>query len=154
MMEKREYPAAPVVAVGAAVCRGGQVLVVKRGQEPALGRWVIPGGRVELGESPEAAAHREIREECGLEIRLGPVAAVVNRVDRDDAGRVRYHFVIIDYLAEYLAGELRPGSDAADARWVDPGLLTDLRITGLSADLLRQSIAWRDRPLSAEPRET
>lgn len=146
MKEKREYPAAPVVAVGAAVCRGGQVLVVKRGQQPARGRWVIPGGRVELGESPEEAVHREIREECGIEIRLGPVAAVVNRLERDDQNRIRYHFVIIDYLAECVAGDLRSGSDAADARWVDPEELPDLGVTSLSADLLRQSLAWRDQP--------
>ena len=117
----REYPAAPVCAVGAVVCYQGKVLLVRRGQEPAHGRWVIPGGGVELGETAEEAARREIREECGIEITVGPVAAVVDRIDRDEAGRVRYHYVIVDYFADYAGGSASPGTDVTDARWVDAG---------------------------------
>jgi 8-oxo-dGTP diphosphatase len=130
----REYPAAPIVAVGAVVVHQGRALLVRRAKAPAEGAWVIPGGGVELGERLEDAVQREVREECGIAIALGPLATVVNRIDRDDAGRVRFHYVIIDYFASYLSGDLAAGSDAADARWVPLGELQDY---GLSAESLR-----------------
>ncbi|MDP3047112.1 MAG: NUDIX hydrolase [Chloroflexota bacterium] len=130
----REYPSAPVVAVGAVVVHQGRALLVRRGRAPAEGAWVIPGGGVELGERVEDAVLREIHEECGISIVLGPLAVVVSRIDRDENGRVRFHYVIIDYFARYQSGVLAPGSDAADARWVSLGELSDY---ALSAESLR-----------------
>ncbi|MEJ5357673.1 MAG: NUDIX domain-containing protein [Desulfobacterales bacterium] len=112
------YPDRPRVAVGAVVLRDGAVLLVKRAFPPSAGVWAIPGGGVLLGETLREAAEREIREETGVEIRaLEPVAAF-DVIEKDDAGRVRFHYVIVDLSAEWVSGEPRAASDAADARWV------------------------------------
>lgn len=118
MAELREYPEAPRIGVGAVVLRDGHVLLVRRDRPPAEGKWSIPGGLVHLGETTEAAAVREVAEECGLKVRLHGLAGVAERIISDPDGRVRYHYVLIDYVATPESGELRPGSDAADCRWV------------------------------------
>ncbi len=115
----REYPDAPRVGVGAVVLDGERVLLVRRGRPPGEGKWSIPGGLVRVGERLEDAAVREVEEECGLRIRILGLCGVVDRVIRaDGSGAVRYHYVIIDYVAAVASGELRPGSDAAEAGWV------------------------------------
>ena len=114
----REYPDHPRVGVGTVVLDGDRVILVKRGRRPAEGKWSIPGGLVDLGESTEAAARREVLEECGIHVRLAGLAGVVERVIRDPDGRVRYHYVLVDYVAHPETRTLRPGSDAAAARWV------------------------------------
>src|SRR5688500_6257844 len=95
----REYPDLPRVGVGAVVLRGDRVLLVKRGGQPSAGKWSLPGGLVDLGETTQEATRREVFEECGLRVRLAGVAGVVDRVVRDGDGRVRYHYVLVDYLA-------------------------------------------------------
>jgi 8-oxo-dGTP diphosphatase len=120
----REYPQAPRVGVGAVVFRDDCVLLVRRGAPPSLGKWSIPGGLVEIGEQLQEAAAREVEEESGIEIRVGELCGVIDRVIRDEpagnggTGRVRFHYVIVDYVAEAIGGTLRAGGDAADARWV------------------------------------
>ena len=114
----REYPERPIVAVGGIVVRDGQVLLVERGREPSVGRWTIPGGAVRVGERLQEAVARELREECGVEVEVGPVVEILDRVVRDGAGRVRFHYVIVDYLARWVAGEPRAGSDARAVRWL------------------------------------
>ena len=104
-------PSQPSVGVGAVVIRDGRVLLIRRGKEPLRGRWLVPGGTLELGETLEEAVVREIREETALEVAPLEVLTVFDRVDRDE-GRVLYHYVIVDYLCEYLSGEPRAGSDA------------------------------------------
>jgi ADP-ribose pyrophosphatase YjhB (NUDIX family) len=117
---RREYPDAPLVGVAAAVFRAdGRVLLVKRGRPPGVGNWGLPGGLLDLGESLEAGVRREVREECGVEIQIGGQAGIFQPVDRDDDGRIRYHYIVIDYWASHLSGEPIAQDDAADAAWVD-----------------------------------
>jgi 8-oxo-dGTP diphosphatase len=113
----REYPEHPLVGVAAIVVRAGQVLLVQRGREPAKGLWGLPGGVLELGETLAEGVRREVLEECGVEVEVGPLAAVFEPMQRDDAGRLRYHYVVLDYLARYVAGEARPADDADDVGW-------------------------------------
>jgi 8-oxo-dGTP diphosphatase len=137
---RREYPSAPIAAVGAIVRKDDQVLLVRRGQEPAKGRWVIPGGAVELGEATEEAVRREIREESGIEISVGPLATVVDRIERDEQGRVRYHYLIVDLFASYVSGEPRAATDAAEARWVSGDELANFDLSPESLALCRQAL--------------
>lgn len=123
---KREYPDAPIVAVGAIVIHEDKVLLVKRAHEPSKGLWSIPGGVVELGEPVREALKREVKEECGLEIEVGPVFEVVDSIVRDDEGRLRFHYAIIDFLARPKGGELCVASDAEAARWFGAGELNEL----------------------------
>lgn len=130
------YPDAPRPAVGAVVFKDHAVLLVRRGQPPALGMWAIPGGSVRLGETLQTAAEREILEETGIVIRAGEPVFVFDVVERDDSGEVKYHYVIVDLAAEYVAGDPRPGDDAADARWVSPDDLATLCVNPATRRLL------------------
>jgi 8-oxo-dGTP diphosphatase len=114
----RRRPSHPVVGVGGVVFRGGKVLLVQRGKPPLEGRWVVPGGAVELGESLEAAVAREVREETGILVRPREVVLVFDRIEREADDVVAYHYVIVDYLCDDLGGDLQPGSDARDAAFV------------------------------------
>jgi 8-oxo-dGTP diphosphatase len=116
----REYPAHPVVGVGAVVVRDGKALIIKRAHEPRKGEWSLPGGLLELGESLQDAARREIKEETSLDVEVGPVIETFDRVHRDDQGRIRYHFVIVDFVCWPNQGEALPGSDADGVAWVTP----------------------------------
>lgn len=140
---RREYPDAPIVTVGLIVRRNGRVLLVQRGKEPNKGRWSIPGGAVEPGETLRAAAEREVREECSIETRAGDVAGVFEVIIPEASPHPRYHYVIIDFLAEYVSGELAHASDSADARWVNLAELNELDVTEparqLISNLLSQS---------------
>ena len=113
----REYPERPIVGVGAVVFDGDRVLLVRRGHEPLKGEWSLPGGAVEAGETLEAAVAREVLEETGLEVEVGPMIDVLDRISVDPDGRVRYHFVLIDYLCRPIGGTLCCATDAADATW-------------------------------------
>lgn len=114
----REYPEHPRVGVGAVVLHGDRVLLVQRGRPPGVGKWSLPGGLVELGETTAEAVRREVREECGLDVRLVDVVGVIDRVTRDGDGRVRYHYVLVDYVARAESDRVQAGSDAADARFL------------------------------------
>jgi len=114
----REYPRSPVPAVGAFVLRGDAILLVKRARPPAAGRWSVPGGAVEPGETIEAATVREVHEECGILVRAMGVFNVADLIERDDAGRIRFHYVLIDIECEYISGVPVPGSDASTTAWV------------------------------------
>jgi mutator protein MutT len=94
----RQYPDRPFVGVGAVIVDGGRVLLVRRKHEPLAGEWSLPGGAVEVGETLEECVIREMREETGLDVEVGPVIEVFDRITRDGAGRVQYHFVLVDYL--------------------------------------------------------
>ncbi len=118
MPDHREYPARPICGVGVVVRKDDSVLLIKRGRAPYLGAWTIPGGAVELGESLRDAAIREIREECGIEIRLGDLLQAFDLMSRDEQGKLQYHYIIIDFAATYAGGDLHAGDDVSDARWV------------------------------------
>jgi len=123
---KRRYPKAPVVSVGAIIIKVNKVLLVKRAHEPSRGLWSIPGGVVELGETAQEALRREVKEECGLKIDIGPVFDVVNAIVKGKNGRIVYHYVIIDFLARYKSGNLKIASDIRNARWFRKDEITDL----------------------------
>ena len=139
-MSDREYPARPILAVGTVVVRDGCVLLARRGKAPSQGKWSVPGGAVDVGESLEAAARREIREECGIEVELTDTLEVIQRITRDDAQRVRFHYVIVDYVARWLSGEPRPSDEASEVRWVRPEELDALDMTAGTAEVVRRML--------------
>jgi 8-oxo-dGTP diphosphatase len=114
---KREYPDSPLVGVGAVIVKGNHVLLIRRGTAPLLGEWSLPGGVLECGESLREAVVREAREETGLVVEAGEMLGVYERVIPGDQGRVRYHYVLLDFLCRPVGGELKAGSDAADVGW-------------------------------------
>ena len=137
----REYPDYPRVGVGAIVLHAGRVLLVKRGQAPALGLWSVPGGLVDVGETTVDAARREVEEECGLKVRVAGLVGVLDRVTRDADGRVRYHWVLVDYLAFPETDDtITAGSDAAEVRWVTIDEVEQLPITEGLADMIRRAV--------------
>jgi len=140
----RRYPERPIVAVGAVIVEANRVLLVKRGNEPLKGEWSLPGGAVEIGETLAGALVREAREETGLDLEVGPVVEALDRIVRDAAGRVEYHYVIIDYLCRALSGIAMHGSDADDVRWVGAGELQDLHLTARVTGVIEKarSLNW------------
>ncbi len=146
----REYPPAPLVGVGAIVLDGARVLLVQRGRPPALGRWSVPGGLVEIGEPVEAAVRREVAEECGLRVRVHDLVGYVDRIVRDAAGRVQYHYVLLDFLATPESGTACAGSDARAVRWTTLEALAALETTeGLEA-MIRRALALNAARLAQE----
>lgn len=148
MSDGREYPVVPRVGVGAVVLDGLRVLLVRRGKAPAHGKWSLPGGLVELGETTREAVHREIAEECGLQIRVVEVCGVLDRVVRDGEGRIRYHWVLVDYVAFPESGTLCAASDADEAQWVEVDQVERLDTTDGLVEMIRraQAIVERTRP--------
>ncbi|MEM4705916.1 MAG: NUDIX hydrolase [Candidatus Methanomethylicaceae archaeon] len=113
----RVYPDRPIVGAGILTIENGKVLLIKRGNEPNKGLWSIPGGMVKLGESPEEAAIREFKEETGLDAIIENLLGVFNVVIKDEYGKIKYHYIVIDYLGKVIGGTLKPGSDVIDAKW-------------------------------------
>jgi len=136
----RRYPPRPVVGVGAVIVDEGRVVLIKRKYEPLAGQWSLPGGTLEIGESLEAGVAREMREETGLEVAVGPVVDVFDRILLDTDGRVRYHFVLIDYLCRPIGGSLVAGSDVADAVLADPGALAPFRLTPKAISVIDRAL--------------
>lgn len=162
----RRYPTRPIAGVGVVIlvsegtewgrraptsdrARGGAgvpaarndgVVLIKRKHEPLAGHWSLPGGTLDLGETLESAAAREALEETGLVVDVGPVVDVFDRILLDEAGKVRYHFVLIDYLCRPIGGALRAGSDAVDVAIADPNELENFRLTGKAFDVIQKAI--------------
>lgn len=136
----RRYPERPVVGVGAVIVQDGRVVLIRRRFEPLAGQWSLPGGTLELGETLEAAVAREMLEETGLVVEVGPVVEVFDRILLDPDARVRYHFVLIDYLCRPVGGALVAASDVADAVWADPGDLARYRLTVKATTVIERAM--------------
>lgn len=127
-----------MVGVGAVIFKNDQLLLVKRRFEPKAQFWSLPGGLVEWGETVEEAIIRETREECGIEIDPIRLVDVIDFIDRDERGEIRYHYVLVDFEACYLGGEVAPQSDAADARWFSPSELTEISLPEITRKFLQK----------------
>ncbi|MGF1457007.1 MAG: NUDIX hydrolase [Alphaproteobacteria bacterium] len=137
----RLYPDRPIVAVGALVWKGENLLMIRRGKPPRAGEWSLPGGRQELGESLEETFHREVYEETGVMADILCLAAAVDSIHRDTRGQVSYHYTLIDYTALWHSGEPRPGPDELDAAWMSPAERARLDLWPVTRDVIAQS--WR-----------
>ena len=149
--DSREYPARPIVGVGAVVyvtpgdaaalgLPSPGVILVRRGHPPLAGEWSLPGGTLEVGETLDGAIAREVAEETGLVVRVGPVIDVFDRIMLDDQERVQYHFVLVDYLCRPAGGTLRAGSDAVDIVIADPAALESFRLTEKAASVIARGV--------------
>jgi 8-oxo-dGTP diphosphatase len=138
-------PRAPVVGVGGVLVHEGRVLLARRGKEPLLGRWVVPGGTVELGETLEEALVREMEEEAGLRVEPAGVLAVFDRIDREGERVVR-HYVVVDFLCRWLAGEARAGSDALEVAWAAPEELAGYDLPPRALEVVRDGLARAASP--------
>ncbi|HVT99672.1 MAG TPA: NUDIX hydrolase [Acidobacteriaceae bacterium] len=140
---RREYPEAPIAGVGAVIVRpeadgAKRVLLIRRGQEPLKGEWSLPGGAVELGETLEEAICREVLEETSLAVEVLDTVQAFDRISRDDSGRVRYHYVLIDFLCRVTGGSLACATDAAEARWASADELEGL--SKLTVEVIRKAL--------------
>ncbi len=138
----RTYPDRPLPAVGAVVFKDDRVLLVRRANPPAKGIWAIPGGSIRAGETLQCAAEREIREETGVTIRACDPVFVFDTIEYDDHGAVKFHYVIVDLLADYVSGEPRAGDDATDARWITRDELMRLPVSPITRKLLSEKFQF------------
>jgi ADP-ribose pyrophosphatase len=122
------YPLTPQVGVGAIAVKDGKVLLVKRAIEPSKGLWAIPGGTLKLGETLQECAAREILEETDIKIKVGNCVYVFDFLEHDAKRKIKFHFVVIDFMADYISGEPKGADDALDARWLSPAELSKLPV--------------------------
>jgi mutator protein MutT len=141
----RLYPSRPIVGVGAVIINDdGRVVLIKRRYEPLAGQWSLPGGTLDVGETLEAGVAREMLEETGLEVEVGPVIDVFDRILLDADKKVRYHFVLVDYLCRPRAGTLAAASDVTDAVYAYPDNLAEYKLTTKAEEIIRKGVdLWR-----------
>ncbi len=141
----RIYPQHPRLGVGVVIFKDELVLLIKRGKEPNKGIWTVPGGLVQIGESVEQAAHREILEECNITINLAGLIDYFEFVEKDDEQKIKYHYVVLDFAAEYVSGNLLALTDAEDAKWVNPDQLENWEITEKTLMLINKALLSKAR---------
>jgi mutator protein MutT len=132
----RLYPECPIVGVGAVIVRNGQVLLVRRANPPLQGEWSLPGGALELGEKLRDGIAREVKEETGLVVEVGPVLDVIDSIFPDGNGRTQYHYVLIDYLCHLRSGTPVAASDASELRWARPDELKALGLRPITIEVI------------------
>ncbi|HET7185654.1 MAG TPA: NUDIX hydrolase [Terriglobales bacterium] len=137
---KRDYPERPLVGVGAVIVSQGRVVIVQRSAEPLKGQWSIPGGALEIGETLRQCAAREALEETGLQVEAVDVLDVFDSIYADPDGRTRYHYVLIDFFCRVLGGELKVGSDAAQARWISRDELANFNIAETAQKVIMKAL--------------
>lgn len=137
----RLYPSLPIVGVGAVILRNGEVLIVRRANPPLQGAWSIPGGALDLGETLRHGIAREVLEETGLVVEVGPLLDVFDSIHADDAGRTMYHYVLVDFLCRPGSGTASAASDACELRWARPEELAALGMKQVTIDLIRKALA-------------
>ncbi len=138
--DRREYPSFPKVGVGGLVIDKDKLLLIKRAYEPSSGLWSIPGGLLEVGEELEEAVAREIEEETGIKVEVKELLGVFNFVIRDEAGKVKYHYVLIDFLAKPVGGKLRPSRETLDVRWVSLKDIEKYSLTRTTRRLISRAV--------------
>ena len=124
------------------VIHQGAVLLVKRARAPSEGLWAVPGGKIELGETLQDAAEREVLEETGIRVRAGEAIYCFDTIERDQHGAIVFHYVIVDLVAEYVSGEPRAGDDALEAAWISPRAMDRLRVSEKTRYLLRSRFGF------------
>jgi ADP-ribose pyrophosphatase YjhB (NUDIX family) len=142
----RVYPAEPLVGVGAVVFKEDCTLLIKRGKPPLFGTWSLPGGRLKPDENLKEAAAREVKEECSIDIEVLDLIKLFEFIQRDEQGKIKYHYIVFDFMALYKGGTLKNSSDALDARWVHLGDLCDLELTKDVVEAIEEGargIPWR-----------
>jgi mutator protein MutT len=140
--KRRDYPDRPILGVGAVIVEGDHVVLIRRGREPLLGQWSIPGGVVEAGETLRQAVIREAREETGLEVEAGELLEVFESIvpgEEPATGKSQYHYVVIDFLCRKKSGELRAGGDALEARWVRRDQLAELKVSDAACKVIHKA---------------
>ncbi|GAB4357730.1 MAG: NUDIX hydrolase [Kiloniellaceae bacterium] len=141
-----DYPNRPLIGVGVVVFKDDRVLLIRRGKPPREGDWSLPGGRQRLGERVAEAAKREVAEEAGLVVEVGPLIDVVDSITRDAAGTVQYHYTLVDVLAEWRSGEAVAGHDAAEVAWADPNDLAPYRLWKETERIIGMALQKRNKP--------
>ena len=136
----RAYPDRPFVGVGAVIVHQGRVVLIKRRFEPLAGQWSLPGGAVDVGETLVECVAREMLEETGLVVEVGPVVEVFDRIIRDGDGRVQFHYVLVDYLCRPVGGTLQAGSDVAEAVYAAPGELARYALADPAETVIRRAL--------------
>lgn len=147
--DTRAYPARPIVGVGGVIVAHGRTLLIRRGHPPLKGEWSIPGGTLELGETLQEGARREVMEETGIEVRVGELIEIFDPVFRDKEGRIRYHFVIADDLCQAVSGEASAGGDVTAVAWAREEELEKFSLTPTATRVLRKAFA-RGRELESK----
>lgn len=141
VMSSREYPKRPIVGVGGVIVDEGRVVLIRRRFEPLAGQWSLPGGSLEVGESLAAGVAREMLEETGLEVEVGPIVEVFDRIMHDDEQRVRFHFVLVDFLCRPIGGALQAGSDVDAAVFATPDELPAYGLTDKATSVIRMGLS-------------
>ena len=139
MTVRREYPERPIVGVGGVVIHNERALLIRRGSAPLEGEWSIPGGMLEIGETLLEGVQRELLEETAIEVKVLDLIEVFERVTRDEGGRWKYHFVILDYLCEAVRGEALAGSDVTDVAWARESELSEYSLTPTAARVIQKA---------------
>ena len=141
---EREYPVAPLPAVSGVIFnKQNHVLLIRRNRQPSAGKWSLPGGVVQLGEELEQALKREILEESEIFVKVGPLLDVSSRIIVDETGKIRYHYVLLDYLCKHVSGSPKAGSDAGDLKWIPVDRVGEFDITQGLLDVISKGFDKR-----------